>query len=116
MMRAKLFAAALAAAVAVSNAHAQSEFESGNSLYAKLTGDQADRLMAMSYIVGIHDAYAAITICAPDGITKGQLADMIRNLLANNPAQRHRPASILINDSLSKLWPCKNNKSQGQGV
>lgn len=116
-MRAKLFAAALAAAVAASNTHAQLEFESGNSLYAKLTGDQADRLMAMSYIVGIHDAYAAITICAPDGVTKGQLADMIRNWLGNNPVQRHRPASVLVNEALNKVWPCKNNRQNpGQGT
>ncbi len=100
--------------LAASSVNAQ-EFESGNTLYNKLSGDQADRLVAMSYVAGIHDAYASLTICSPAGITKGQLADMMRNWLANNPAQRHRAASVLVNEALGKVWPCKNN-SQGQGT
>lgn len=93
-----------------------SEFESGNTLYSKLIGDQTDRLVGMSYIVGIHDALASLTICSPEGVTKGQLADMMRNWLANNPSLRHQPASVLVNRALSGIWPCKNTNRQNQGT
>lgn len=109
----KHFVVAVALAVAATSAGAQ-EFESGNTLYNKLTGDSTDKLIGMSYVAGIHDAYASLTICAPEGITKGQLADMIRNWLGNNPQQRHLAASVLVNRALSGIWPCKNNRQQSQ--
>jgi hypothetical protein len=107
-----LIAVALVSASATANSQ---EFETGNSLYAKLMGDSIDRMVGMSYIAGVHDAYASITICSPDTITKGQLSDMMRNWLGNNPAHRHLPASVLVNRAFSNVWPCKNNR-QGQGT
>lgn len=107
---------AAACMLAASSASARA-FETGETLYALLTGNELDRVVAMSYVAGVHDAYANITICAPLGTTKGQLAIMVRDWLYANPVPRRHAARALINEALSNAWPCKNElKDPGLGT
>lgn len=89
---------------------AQAEFETAQSLYTQLYGNSNDRLVAMGYIVGIHDALSGISICSPDSITKGQVRDLVKLYLDNNPRMRangNELASKVVGQALSQVWPCR---------
>lgn len=109
---AKRFAGALsvvAAALALSTcavqpAHAQ--FMSGNALYARLQGNDAEKVAAAFYIAGVFDAYKGSTHCAPSTVNLQQLVDFSTSVLANNPALRDRPADNLIGFAFMQAWPC----------
>lgn len=104
----KLFAALLIAASPA--VYAQAEFETVQSLYTQMNGNANDRLIAMGYIVGIHDALSGIAICSPDSITKGQLRDLIKLYLDNNPklrASSSELASKAVAQALAQIWPCR---------
>jgi hypothetical protein len=87
-------------------AMAHAEFFSGNTLLARLNGDSLDRVQALGYIQGISDAYVRVIFCPPENVTAGQLSDMIRNYLTNNPATRHKTADALIAEAFGQVWPC----------
>lgn len=104
----KLIAALFIAATPV--AHAQAEFETVQSLYGMMNGNQNERLVAMGYIVGIHDALSGLTVCSPDSITKGQVRDLIKIYIDNNPKLRSNStelASKTVAQALAQVWPCR---------
>lgn len=104
-----LFAAMLA--VSVNKAHA--EFFTGNMLLNLLQSTEViDRIHGLGYIQGVFDAYSNITICPPANVTAGQVRDMIKNYLENNPAIRNKTADIIIRDAFKLVWPCRNNNSR----
>ena len=45
--------------------------------------------------------------CAPEKASLNQLVDVYCQFLANNPAQRHLQATLLLNKALSSAWPCQ---------
>lgn len=93
---------------------ANAEFLSGNDLLQRQSSsDSLDRVNAMGYVMGVFDVYVRVTFCSPSMVTVGQVNDMIRNYLSNNPAIRHRSAESLINDALKQVWPCKNQNKGG---
>lgn len=92
---------------------AHAEFESGNTLLAKLdSANTMDRMFALGYILGVVDAYMNVYICPPANVTAGQINDMVRNYITNIPATRNRSADTLINEALRQVWPCKNQQRQ----
>lgn len=96
---------------------ARAEFETGNSLLANLqSASVGERMHALGYIKGVVDVYLHVTICPPNGgngITAGQLNDMIKNYLQNAPAIRHKTAESIINDALKQVWPCPQRGGRG---
>jgi len=98
-------------ALLLASTPAKAEFFSGNDLATKLNSSSTiDQAVALGFIQGVFDVYVRITICPPNngaGITAGQLNDMIKNYLNNNPALRHHTAESIINEALKALWPCK---------
>jgi hypothetical protein len=99
---------------------ALAEFESGNSLLQQMkSSNVADQMHAMGFVKGVIDVYLNVTICPPNGgkgITGGQLNDMIKNYLENNPAVRHKTAESIIHDALKPLWPCPQRRNNGSPI
>ena len=104
-------------AMLLASTPAKAEFFSGNDLATKLNSSNTiDQAVALGFIQGVFDVYVSITICPPNnaaGITAGQLNDMIKNYLNNNPALRHHTAESIINEALKALWPCKQPRRNG---
>lgn len=102
----------------VSGAHA--EFETGNTLLNKLevNNNPVERGFGLGFIVGVYDALVHIKFCPGDetGITVGQVVDITKRFLHNNPSVRHKSAEVLVAQALSQVWPCKQNKRPGVGA
>jgi hypothetical protein len=89
---------------------ASAEFMSGNNLHAKMTGDFGEKMQALGFIQGVFDVYVSVTFCSPENVTAGQVSDMVKRYLDNNPSTRHKTAESLINQALKQAWPCANNR------
>ena len=87
---------------------ASAEFMTGNNLHSKMNGDFGDKMLALGFIQGVFDVYVSVTFCSPDNITAGQVSDMVKKYLDNNPSTRHKTAESLINEALKQVWPCAN--------
>ncbi len=86
------------------------EFKDGNKLYADMTGSAAHQMHAMGYVMGVADALAGVTVCAPSNVSAGQVFDMVKMYLEEQPQLRHFMGDALVNRVLSKAWPCRNNR------
>jgi hypothetical protein len=89
---------------------ASAEFMTGNNLHGKMTGDFGDKMQALGFIQGVFDVYVSVTFCSPENVTAGQVSDMVKRYLDNNPSTRHKTAESLINLALKQAWPCANNR------
>lgn len=97
-------------------AMAHAEFWTGNKLYERLTSsDVTDRVQAMGYVMGVYDVAVHALFCpGPEGnITVGQVQDMAKNWLANNPHRRNESAEKLVTEAFRQVWPCRNRNSKG---
>ena len=90
-------------------------WESGNTLYQKLTSQTLwENAMATGFIAGVFDGYAteqnwdnqAHYICMPDNATKQQLSDTVKKYLEDNPQDRHFNAASIVLNALSLAYPC----------
>ena len=91
------------------SAHAQqhSTYLTGQDLYRRLTSNENQLLMAYGYIAGVNDSRAGVSICIPPGlVTLGQVADMVKQSLERVPSERHMPADVYVEATLSNRWPC----------
>ena len=93
-------------------AMSQAAFRSGNELLSDMNSDSAfSRGLALGYIMASADMARHVWFCPPSdggGITAGQIHDMVRNYLTNNPAIRNRAADVLLIEILGAWYPCKN--------
>lgn len=92
---------------------ANAEFISGNELLNNLKGGVDERMFAIGYIAGVSDFLDGLTVCSPNGVTLGQMRDLIRDYLEKNPDKRHYSADSLIRNRLEQLWPCQQ---RGKGT
>ena len=95
---------------------ANAGFMTGNDLYTRMQGDEADRTIAMAYVAGAFDAYQGVVHCAPQGVTLIQVRDMVRKHLEAEPTQRHVQADLHLAYVLGKTWPCPKKPTQGKAV
>lgn len=98
---------------AVIPAHAQqsSVLYTGQDLFTRFA---SDRTFALAYIAGVADSQAGVTICIPPGqVTLGQMGDMVRQSLERVPSERHLPADVYVQVTLSGRWPCNNRRGGG---
>lgn len=51
-------------------------------------------------------ANLALNVCLPEGTENGQLIDVFRKWLIENPKDRHQQASFLIQIAVSESFPC----------
>lgn len=77
---------------------ARAEFWSGNDLYNRImSSEMTDRIQALGYVIGVYDMGIRAAFCPPSesGITAGQIRDMTRQYLENNPSQRQDRKSVV---------------------
>jgi hypothetical protein len=91
---------------------AQAEFMSGNNLLSDMNGSNMRQMLALGYVMGVTDTFTTVTVCPPSGITSGQVQDIIKKHLEDNPASRHYTADSIIRNKLEAIWPC----SRGRGT
>ena len=91
---------------------AQAQFKTGNQLYDQMQGNQMEQMNAIGYVQGVSDALQGAMACIPSAVTAGQVYDMTRLYVQNNPADRNLSADFLIMQVLRAAWPCK----KGSGV
>lgn len=123
-----IFATFLAvAALSTTPAHAQVTYITGNELHRDCSADGEgilgfqSRALCMGYIAGVVDAFTTSAmvagvvrgedtevnlLCIPEGVEMGQLIDLTKDYLKNNPGDRHFTASFLVYMALSKQFPC----------
>lgn len=93
--------------------HAHAEFFDGNKLLARIKGDTYDYANAIGYVIGVADMMRNIAHCPPDNITAGQILDMVKQHLEDNPSTRHFTGDQHVVYVLKKAWPCAK---KGSGV
>ena len=95
-------------------AMAHAAFRTGNDLLSEMNSTEFfSRGLALGYIMASADMARSVWFCPPNnggGITAGQIHDMVRNYLTNNPAIRNRPADSIMIEVLSAWYPCKNGR------
>jgi hypothetical protein len=96
-------------------AMARAEFETGNTLYTKMQDQSiSEKMYVMGYVTGVFDAYQHISHCLPSNVnvTIGQVTDIARMYLQNNPSIRHKTADVLLRDAFKAIWPCANRPAR----
>lgn len=90
---------------------ANAQFMSGNQL--KDHCNKADNLVSaglcMGYVEGVADANSFL-FCTPPGVTVGQIRDVVKKYLNDNPAQLHKPGDDLATEALRSAFPCAKRK------
>ena len=88
---------------------ASADFYSGNDLLERMQ-DPARSAIAMGYVAGVSDMGSGEYHCAPPDVTLGQVRDMVRQYLINNPTNRHMSAAVLVTLPMMNAWPCPQKK------
>ena len=101
---------------------AKNETATGNQLLQTCTDDglSGEAFTCLAYIEGVVDStqfYASLnllnrTICAPKGVTLGQMQDIVIAYLRANPGTRHLPSVYLITLSMREAFPCSGQASK----
>lgn len=85
----------------------------GNGLYSLCSAEKrtAEDFMkhreCMGYILGASDMGGTLRLfCFPDGVTVGQVRDLVVNGLQADVANRHRGSAFLIARYLRPVFPC----------
>jgi len=90
-------------------------FENGNDLYRYLTATATPlTLIGIAYIAGVADAGSSgipmlggWRFCLQLGITRTQLADVVKVWLEQHPEKRHYAAANLVAQAFEGAFPCK---------
>lgn len=86
---------------------ADAAFQSGNKLKADIYGSSADRMFALGYVVGVTEVLVDEShVCLANGVTQGQLLDVVKKYFEANPESLHRSAYLLVYLALKNTWPC----------
>jgi hypothetical protein len=92
---------------------ANAGFYTGNTLLSKIRSDNfMDKSLALGYIMGVFDTGMNASHCPPNGVTAGQLNDLVKQVLEASPASRNMDADVLLIYTFKSAWPCK----KGPGV
>lgn len=96
---------------------AHAGFDTGNRLYEDCRSENYfNRGYCGGYVTGIVDTIEAMqasgvlpanALCIPEGVTKGQLADVVERFLADRPERRHHEAGSLVPEALAAAFPCR---------
>lgn len=90
---------------------ARAEFLTGNDLmrYAE-SDDRTDRGIALGYVLGAADASMGKSHCTPENVSAGQVFQIVKSKLSDNPKYRHYSADIFVAAALASTWPCKEGR------
>lgn len=109
---------------------ASAEFYTGNTLKQYMdedaaisargnrgTPDQAHSAgVALGFIIGVHDVYRGRSICTQSGVTAGQLMDIVRAYFRAIPHRLHENAEVLVEEALTRIFPCQQRQNQQRGA
>jgi hypothetical protein len=84
---------------------AHAEFMTGKTLLARLHGDATDKANAVGYIIGVADSLMGEVSCPPHGLTSGQLAKKVQEVLEANTDKLMVSADVFVH-SVMLTWPC----------
>lgn len=108
-----LIAAAVALAPTVSFAR-ETAVDDGNDLLDVCTkGDYFSDGYCLGYIRGLSNGVDMVLytnkqqICYRQGITLGQIRDVVIAYIRRNPAKRNENAMVLVSWASAEAWPCK---------
>jgi hypothetical protein len=110
----RMIIAALVFAFGISGEAKAGYFYDGNSLYEKCSGSSNyDQGACTAYIAGAQDLLNFWNdggkikfVCMPGEARAGQISDVVKKWLNDNPSQRHFPAAMLISKALIEVFPC----------
>lgn len=92
-------------AIAALNTNAQ--FMSGNKLLERMNKGPFSEGVAMGYVLGIADENDNFMFCLPSNLSAGQANDIIKAKLDLSPEIRHKQASVIVNETFARYFPCK---------
>ena len=103
--------------LSVGDVNAGGNYESGNSLLQKCKSEPDLFYLhgiCTGYILGVAEALDGperglgnFRFCTPEGVTNGQLKDVVVKWLQVRPQHRHFTGSSLIAAALRDAFPCK---------
>lgn len=103
-------------AVAIHCAPAQAGAYTGNELHAVCSSRaMIDVGVCLGFVAGVVDGALMMTrplprkeqlICRPDGVTVGQMRDIVVKFLNDKPGNRHVDAEIMVGLALANAFPC----------
>jgi hypothetical protein len=73
--------------------------------------------VAFGYIQGVVNSMELLypdqsPSCSPDGMTVGQMVDVVKRYLHNHPQTGHEPAVIVIATAAREAFPCEKARKQ----
>lgn len=93
---------------------AQAQIRTGNTLLDDLQSENVvNRMFAVGYISGVADFGNGGNHCIPNRATFGQMSEIIRKFVSENPEIRDISADVIVLGVLQKTWPCaKKGRSE----
>lgn len=87
---------------------AHADFYTGNKLKSLCNSQNyVESSVCIGYTVGITDSFSGYLFCPPAEVTAGQLVEMVKKYMNENPAKLHEPSSSIVVDAIKKDFPCK---------
>ena len=71
------------------------------------SGDQADGIQGVAYLMGVHDLGESALFCTPRNVDVTQLVAVARKYISDKPERWNESASVLIAESFVKAFPCQ---------
>lgn len=102
----RLAATVLVASLTLNPSAAFGYFMTGNSIFR-----DCDALTpaCVAYVTGVVDGQwwgEPAMNCVPDGVTTGQLAQVVGKYLREHAERLHLNAPVLVTDAIHEVWPC----------
>jgi hypothetical protein len=97
---------------------ASAEFWTGNTLLQSMKGTNMDQIQAYGYVMGVFDTAAGVDHCGQSAgnVTVGQVNDIAKQYIEQNPSIRHFSADLLVRAAFARTWPCPKDNRKGKGV
>ncbi len=90
------------------SASVKADFYTGNKLKTLCNSQNyVESSVCMGYVNGVTDSFSGYLICLPPDVTTGQLVDMVKKYMNDNPAKLHEPSTSIVIDAIKKDFPCK---------
>jgi hypothetical protein len=58
------------------------------------------------YVIGVFDVISGVNVCAPNGVTVGQVTAVVLKYMRENPQSLHLFGDAVIRTALINTWPC----------
>jgi len=79
----------------------------GNDLHKHLSGGDYQRGFVLGMVVGVASAWDGDLFCIPQGVTPGQMQDVVRQFISAKPQDRHESAEMIIAAALINAYRCE---------